>query len=147
MATITRLSSNDKPDWLALWNGYLTFYETELPGATTESTFRRLTTPGSGLYGALARDEDGRAIGLVHWLTHPATWSTTDYCYLEDLFVVPGARSSGTGAALIAAVRAWAAENGSSKVYWLTAETNHTARRLYDRLATRTGFIHYEIPL
>ena len=41
----------------------------------------------------------------------------------------------------------WARDRGCSKVYWLTAETNSTARALYDRVATHTGFVHYEIPL
>jgi len=37
--------------------------------------------------------------------------------------------------------------SGSDKVYWLTAETNATARTLYDRVAERSGFIHYQIDL
>lgn len=80
-------------------------------------------------------------------VTHPSTWATTDYCYLEDLFVAPGVRGGGVGRALIAHVRAWAEQQGAAKVYWLTAETNTTARGLYDRLATRSGMIHYEIDL
>jgi GNAT superfamily N-acetyltransferase len=147
MVEITPLRSNDRAEWLELWNGYLTFYETELDDATTESTFARLTTPGSGLNGAIARDDTGTAIGLVHWLTHQATWTTTTYCYLEDLFVSPESRGGGTGAALIEHVRIWASENGSSKLYWLTGETNTIARGLYDRVASRSGLIQYQIAL
>jgi len=146
MVDIEPIKAGDRAQWRALWDGYLAFYESELDAATTDATFARLTTPGSGLHGAIARD-GGTAIGLVHWLTHPATWTTSDYCYLEDLFVAPGARGSGAGRALIEHVRAWAVEHGSAKVYWLTAETNATARALYDRVATRSGFIHYEIAL
>ncbi|MES2169358.1 MAG: GNAT family N-acetyltransferase [Actinomycetota bacterium] len=147
MVDITPTIEQDRAEWLALWNGYLTFYETKLDEATTDATFARITTTGSGMHGAIARDDEGIAIGLVHWLTHPATWTTTDYTYLEDLFVSPDARGAGTGKALIEHVRSWANENGSAKVYWLTAETNSTARVLYDRVATRSGFIHYEIEL
>lgn len=86
-------------------------------------------------------------IGLVHWLTHPATWSTASSCYLEDLFVAPGVRGGGVGRALIEHVRAWAERDGAVKVYWLTAESNATARALYDRVATRSGMIHYQVPL
>ena len=68
-------------------------------------------------------------------------------CYLEDLYVDATARRSGAGAALVEHVRVWAKENGAAKVYWLTAESNATARSLYDRVAERTGFIHYEIAL
>src|SRR5690606_32332698 len=103
-----------------LWAGYLDFYETALDAATTETTFARIIDPASGMRAALARDDAGRAVGLVQWLTHPATWTRSDYCYLEDLFVDPEARGGGTGAALIEHVRAWAEAHGSSKVYWLT---------------------------
>lgn len=147
MTSIAPVRAEDRAEWLDLLHGYLTFYEAHLDDATIESTFTRVIDPASDIHGALARDEHGRAIGLVHWLTHPATWTTTDYCYLEDLFVAPDARRSGAGAALIEHVRAWAAEHGSAKVYWLTAETNATARSLYERVAKRTGFIQYQIAL
>ncbi|WP_270410885.1 GNAT family N-acetyltransferase [Microbacterium maritypicum] len=56
-------------------------------------------------------------------------------------------RGGGVGRALIAHVRAWAEQHGSAKLYWLTAESNTTARGLYDRVASRSGMIHYEIDL
>jgi len=147
MATVTALTPDDRAAWRALWDGYLAFYETTLDEETTAATFARLVDPGSGLHGALARDDTGAAVGLVHWLTHAATWTTTTYCYLEDLFVAPDGRGVGAGRALVARVRTWAEQHGSAKVYWLTAETNATARALYDRVATRSGMIHYQIPL
>lgn len=147
MPDITPLQSEDHAEWLALWSGYLSFYEAALDDTTTQHTFARLIDPASDIHGAVARSADGRAIGLVHWLTHPATWTTADYCYLEDLYVAADARGQGAGEALIAHVRAWATAHGSAKVYWLTAESNETARRLYDRVAGRSGFIHYQSAL
>lgn len=147
MTEITELTQADRDDWLALWNGYLTFYEERLAPDVTDRTFHRLVTPGSGIHGAIARDADGNAVGIVHWLVHPSTWSTRGYCYLEDLFVSPTARGGGVGRALIDHVRRWAEDAGVEKVYWLTAESNSTARALYDRVADRTGFLHYEIGL
>jgi GNAT superfamily N-acetyltransferase len=146
MISISALKLSDRAEWLKLWDGYLTFYASDLDPSTTDATFARLTAAGSGLHGALARD-DGTAIGLVHWLTHLSTWTTTDYCYLEDLFVAPGVRGTGVGRALIEHVQGWAEQNGSAKVYWLTAETNSVARGLYDQVATRTEFIQYELSL
>jgi GNAT superfamily N-acetyltransferase len=147
MTTLSPLTADDHDDWLSLWWGYLEFYEAELTTAQTELTFARLIDPADAVCGAIARDHAGRGVGLVHWLTHPSTWSVGPYCYLEDLFVHPDARGSGTGAALIEHVRAWAADTGCDKVYWLTQRGNHKARELYDRVATDTGFVHYEIDL
>lgn len=147
MTTLSSLTADDHDDWLPLWWAYLEFYETELSTAQTELTFARLTDPDDAVYGAIARDDAGRATGFVHWLTHPSTWSEGEYCYLEDLFVHPDARGSGTGGALIDRVRAWAEESGCDKVYWLTQNDNRRARALYDRVAQDTGFVHYEIDL
>jgi len=47
------------------------------------------------------------------------------------------------GRALIAAVYREADLRGADRVYWLTHETNVGARALYDRVARRSGFIHY----
>lgn len=147
MTTLTPLTADDHDDWLSLWWRYLEFYEAELSTAQTELTFVRLIDPADAVHGVIARDGSGRAVGLVHWLTHPSTWSDGPYCYLEDLFVHPDARGSGIGAALIEHVRAWAAQSGCEKVYWLTQRGNDTARKLYDRVAHDTGFMHYEIEL
>ena len=147
MATPSAITDADHDDWLALWSGYLEFYEADLPDDQTELTWSRLLDVDSGIHGAMARDASGAATGIVHWLTHPATWSNGPYCYLEDLFVRADARGIGTGAALVEHVRSWASENGCAKVYWLTQRENRTARKLYDRVATDTGFVHYEVPL
>lgn len=145
MSILRPITEADHDDWVELWWGYLEFYEADLAPAQTELTFVRLIDPAGPIHGVIARNDEGTAIGLVHWLTHAATWSEGAYCYLEDLFVHPAARRTGTGEALIAHVRDWAIENGCAKVYWLTQEHNRTARRLYDRVATETGFVHYEI--
>lgn len=146
MTSIQSIRPEDHSEWSALWQGYLQFYESDIDADVTRETFRRITA-GDGVHGALARDEGGHAIGFVHWLTHPSTWSINGYCYLEDLFVSPDARGAGTGRELITHVRSWAQERGIEKVYWLTQEGNTTARRLYDAVATHTGFTHYEIEL
>lgn len=40
-----------------------------------------------------------------------------------------------------------AREAGASRCYWLTHETNATARTLYDKVAKFQGFIRYDLPL
>src|SRR5690349_13597645 len=115
MTSIHAITASDHDEWKALWAGYLTFYDAEIADDVTEHTFGRIVDDAE-LHGAIARDEQGRAIGIVHWLTHAATWSTGSYCYLEDLFVAPDARGGGAGRALIAHVKGWAENHGSAKV-------------------------------
>jgi GNAT superfamily N-acetyltransferase len=145
MTHVRALTTDDFDAWLPLWNGYLEFYETKLAPEITRHTFERLTDSTTNMHAALALTEDGEAIGMATWLTHPGTWSRSNYVYLEDLFVSAAARGTGAGRALIEHVSGWADAAGAGKVYWLTAETNKTAQQLYDRVAKKTGFIHYEI--
>jgi GNAT superfamily N-acetyltransferase len=87
---------------------------------------------------------DGRIVGIVHYLYHRSTWTSGDYCYLQDLFTAEEARGRGVARALIEAVYEKARDYGASRVYWLTHETNTTAQALYDKVAVRSGFIQYK---
>ena len=145
MTVVRALQHDDFDAWLPLWKGYLEFYETELEDDITRHTFERLIDTSIDMFGALALNGDGEAVGMVNWLTHPGTWSRGQYVYLEDLFVSVNARGTGAGRALIEHVNQWAEAAGATKVYWLTADSNKTAQQLYDRVATKTGFIHYQI--
>ncbi|TIW32072.1 MAG: GNAT family N-acetyltransferase, partial [Mesorhizobium sp.] len=88
---------------------------------------------------------DGKAVGLTHYLYHRSCWSQANNCYLQDLFADPDVRGKGVGAALIEAVKQEAGKVGVKNVYWMTHETNTTARKLYDHVARRTGFIEYDL--
>jgi len=139
---IRPLQAEDEAGWRPLWRGYLEFYKTVLPEEVTATTWRRLLDPGEPLYGLVA-ELNGEIAGFAHCVLHRGTWSLTQHCYLEDLYVAASKRGSGLGGALIAAVYREADARGADRVYWLTHETNTTARALYDRVAQRSGYLHY----
>jgi GNAT superfamily N-acetyltransferase len=136
------LRRDEREAWGPLWAGYLEFYETSVAPDVTDETWRRLHDPAEPMH-VLGAFIDGRLIGIVHYLFHRSTWTVGDYCYLQDLFTVVDARGLGAGRALIEEVYERARAEGASRVYWLTHETNTTARALYDKVADRPGFIQY----
>lgn len=143
--TVRPLEKSDHAEWRRLWTAYLTFYEATVPEDVYQTTWSRLFTAGEfEPKGFIALVED-RPVGLVHYLYHRSCWSVVNNCYLQDLFTDPDIRGKGVGAALIEAVRQEAAGVGVTNVYWMTRETNATARKLYDRVARRTGFIEYDL--
>ena len=139
---IRPLRLDERADWEPLWKGYLDFYETSVPRETYDTTWARLHDPNEPME-LLGAEVEGKILGIVHYIYHRSCWTVGNYCYLQDLFVEKSARKLGLGRALIEAVYREAQAVGASRVYWLTHESNATARVLYDKLATWPGFIVY----
>lgn len=142
---IRPIEKGDHAEWRRLWTAYLEFYKTKVPEQVYETSWQRLFTEGEFEPRGFIALVDGKAAGLVHYLYHRSMWSLEGNCYLQDLFTDASTRGKGVGAALIEAVRQAAAERGVTNVYWMTHETNDTARALYDRVSRRTGFIEYDL--
>jgi len=144
---IRPLQPTDRAAWQPLWDGYNAFYDragpTALPAEVTETTWARFFDPAEPVHALVAEDEQGRLLGLVHYLYHRSTTRIELTCYLQDLFTSPEARGRGVGRALIEGVYAAAREAGIKRVYWQTHTTNAAGRALYDKVAHHVGFIVY----
>ena len=136
----------DYLQWKILWDGYNAFYgrkdATALPEETTRMTWSRFFDGCEPVH-ALVAEQTGQLIGLAHFIYHRSTISIAPTCYLQDLFTLEAARGKGVGRALIEQVYKLAKEAGSSRVYWLTHETNEIAMKLYDKVADKSGFAVY----
>jgi GNAT superfamily N-acetyltransferase len=147
---IRDVRAEDRAQWQPLWDGYNAFYgregPTALPREITDSTWRRFLDTTESVH-ALVAEQNGRLVGLAHYLFHRTTISIPQTCYLQDLFTAPEARGNGIGKALIDEVCARARVEGADRVYWHTHQNNATARRLYDQVGETLGFIVYRMPL
>ncbi len=136
----------DYDAWRPLWDGYNHFYgrsgATALPEDITKATWSRFFDGIEPMHVFVA-ERDGHVVGLVHFIYHRSTTLLGPICYLQDLFTLESERGTGVGRALIEAVYAHAKSANSSRVYWHTHETNHTAMRLYDGVADKPGFVMY----
>ncbi|HEX5129260.1 MAG TPA: GNAT family N-acetyltransferase [Usitatibacter sp.] len=147
MAVLVRpVRRADYDQWRPLWDGYNAFYlragPTALPEEITAATWERFFTPAEPVR-AMVAEQDGRVMGLVHYLFHRSTSRFHDICYLQDLFTAQELRGKGIGRKLIEAVYEAAREAGCTRVYWHTQTTNSAGRALYDKVAEHLGFIVY----
>jgi GNAT superfamily N-acetyltransferase len=136
--------ASDRKEWEVLARAYKAFYGTALADSAYEATWKRLRERDR-IHG-LGAHSSGRLVGITHYLFHTGIWSLRT-CYLEDLFVETEHRGRGVAGALIEAVAERARNEGANRLYWLTHETNATARTLYDRVAKCSGFLEYEYPI
>jgi len=144
--SIRFVTRRDYEQWLPLWDGYNAFYGRSGPTALspdiTAMTWSRFFDAYEPMH-ALVAECDGKLLGLTHYLFHRSTIAIAPNCYLQDLFTSEAARGQGVGRALINGVYEQARSAGSPRVYWLTHQTNHTARQLYDKVAEDSGFVVY----
>jgi len=146
MPIVRPVTPADFDQWLPLWKGYNAFYKRTGPTAVsdevTRTTWSRFFDGYEPMHAQVA-EHDGKLVGLVHYLFHRNTVMLGPVCYLQDLFTDDTLRGKGVGKALIEAVYVHAKAAGSPRVYWHTHETNKTAMRLYDYVATHSGFVVY----
>ena len=99
----------DHQAWRELWLGYQAFYKVSIDEPTTAMTWQRLMNDEEPMWCAVA-ELDNHPVGIVNYLSHRSTWTSGNYCYLQDLFVKQGLRGKGIGRALIEHVYARAVE-------------------------------------
>jgi GNAT superfamily N-acetyltransferase len=137
---IRAISLEDRDAWARLFVDYGVFYETSFSDEVVESTWRRLLDPVEPIH-ALVAEVDGSVVGFAHYRSHPDTFSTGRDWFLDDLYTAPDARGQGVATQLIEHLTQLA----DGTLRWITAESNTTAQRVYEKLATRTTWVTYEV--
>src|SRR5271165_5657169 len=91
MTTVRDIVPADFDEWKPLWDGYNAFYgregATALPLEVTLQTWSRFFDVYEPVH-ALVAEQDGRLLGLVHYIFHRSTNSIAPVCYLQDLFTL-----------------------------------------------------------
>ncbi|RZG79450.1 GNAT family N-acetyltransferase [Acinetobacter sp. WCHAc060033] len=129
--------------WLPLWQEYLNFYKTQLSDEQISLSWKRITNSEQADMFGFAIQVNDEVVGFVHLISHMSMWTDKPCCYLQDLYVNTQYRNQGLARKLIE--HSYQVCSGKyDRVYWLTHESNITAQYLYDRIATKTGFIQYK---
>jgi GNAT superfamily N-acetyltransferase len=138
--------------WSRLFRGYAAFYNRPTSDDHQRQIWGWIHT--DHMIEALVAapvDSDGGETGEIQGLAHLREWVRpllgVKCGYLDDLFVDPAHRGSGAVDALYGAMRQFAVEHGWSMIRWTTADDNYRARAVYDKLATRTTWITYDMSI
>lgn len=139
------LAQRDRAVWQQLYAGYGEFYKTPLSDEKAERVWAWLMDPNYEAFGLVAVDEDDSPIAIAHFRQFARLLADGVGIYLDDLFTAANARGTGAGTALINRLEEIARERGAEVVRWITASDNFVGQKLYDRLATRTMWVTYDL--
>jgi GNAT superfamily N-acetyltransferase len=143
--TVTDLAPGDYEIWRPLFEGYADFYGTVMTDAAADQVWSWLHDSNHLLEGLIARDGDGRAVGIAHVRACPRPLTGATMGFLDDLYVSPDARGSGAADALFEALAERARERGWPVIRLLTQEFNYRGRAFYDRYTgAKSDFIMYQ---
>ncbi len=79
-------------------------------------------------------EQDGAPVGFAFWFYNYSTFEGTFGIYLEDIFVVPQARGTGAGKALMRRLAERCRDEGLKRLEWAVLDWNAPAIGFYDRL-------------
>jgi GNAT superfamily N-acetyltransferase len=133
----------DKDSWIGLWRAWQGYMKGAVPLDVTEESWRRSQEPDSDLLILLGFTPEGEAIGFATVSFTPFAWTGSDIAFLQDLFVMEGARGDGAGDALLHAVYRISDERGATQVFWMVDEADERLQRFYARNGIRTPYVRY----
>ena len=141
---IRNVAPEDHDAWAAAYRGYREFYREPQDETKIDLVWGWLHDADQEVRGLVA-ELDGRVVGIAHYRTFARPLAGGTGLYLDDLFTQPEARGHGVGSALIKRLEEIALEEGASVVRWITMSDNATARSVYDRVATATQHVTYDL--
>lgn len=117
--------------------------------AATAADLERDAFGPQPLFAALLAEQDGRAVGMLTYLSLYSSWSGRPALMIHDLFVQEQARGLGAGKALVTRLADIARARGCCRVDVNVLDWNEKARGFYAALgfAHNAGWLGYRLGL
>ena len=144
---VRQATVSDLEELVPLFNGYRQFYrQASEPDRIRKFLLDRFEHNQSIIFIAV---KEGRAIGFTQLYPSFSSAALARIFILNDLFVDPGVRHIGAGAALLQAAAEYGRRVGALRLILSTEVTNMPAQSLYEKLGWHriTEFFTYQITL
>jgi GNAT superfamily N-acetyltransferase len=137
-AAIRPATEDDLPLLLALIRELGEYERLSDEVVATEGLLREGLFGGRAPAEAAIAEVDGEPVGFVLWFTTFSTFLARPGAWVEDLFVRPEHRGSGTGRALLSHVAAVAVGRGYGRVELAVLDWNEPSIGFYESLGARS---------
>ena len=138
------LEQKDKEKWAKLYNGYADFYKVSINTGILNTLWNWIHDKNHVVKG-ICFELDNKIVGIAHYRTMPRPIKGKYIGFLDDLFVEPEMRGQKIAQKLINHLKSLSKFNNWDGIRWITHSSNENAKKLYDKIANKTGFELYEI--
>lgn len=137
----------DREQWENLYYGYAEFYQVPMNQDILDNNWNWIFDEDFPFYALLAKTDDGKAVGLMHFREMPSPLRGRMVGFLDDLFIPPELRGQGIVEALFKALDQACADKDLPIIRWITAEDNYRGRAVYDRIGEKTHWQTYQMSI
>ena len=141
---IRNLEKKDRENWTKLYNGYANFYKVPMNNEVLDTLWGWIHNENHIINGICFELED-KIVGIAHYRAMPRPIKGKYIGFLDDLFVEPDFRGQKIAQKLISYLKSLSKANNWDGVRWITHSSNENAKKLYNKIATNTGFELYEL--
>jgi len=145
--TVSHPIPSDQSDWENLYRGYAKFYKMPMEQSTLDTVWSWIHDENKDFFGLIAKDENNKALGLMHCRAMASPLRGAEVGFLDDLFVMPEVRGKDVVEALYAELNNIGVKHGWPFIRWITADNNYRARGVYDKLSEKTAWVTYQMPV
>lgn len=145
--SVSKLNENDREQWEKLYYGYAGFYNMPMDAAILDTIWSWIFDKNNQFFALIAKNESGDALGFAHCREMPSPLRGGFVGFLDDLYVTPESRGTGCVQSLYKGLSQLGKERGWPFVRWITAENNYRGRASYDKVAEKTQWLTYQMPV
>ena len=128
-----------------LYKGYAEFYKMPMNDDILDKVWSWIFDKEIKFYAIGIKSSEGELIGFMHFREMPSPLRGSLVGFLDDLYIHPDFRGSGAVQLLFKELKSIAKENNWPYVRWITANDNHRARKVYDKLSKVIDFVTYQM--
>jgi len=142
---ISALKPTDKEQWQQLYYAYADFYNAPMNDDILDTVWSWIFDEQHAFYSIIAKNDDGKALGFMHFREMASPLRGKFVGFLDDLYVTPDARGTGCVQALYEALNQFGKSRNWPLIRWITADDNYKSRSSYDKIADRTMWVTYQM--
>ena len=141
---IRDINKDEFNNWSDLYKSYADFYKVPMNDKILKTLWGWIHDKNHGVNGICYELED-KIVGIAHYRTMPRPIKGQYIGFLDDLFVEPDFRCQKIAQKMINHLKSLSQANNWSGIRWITHSSNEKAKKLYDKIASNTGFELYEL--
>ena len=145
--TVSATGLDDQEQWQRLYRGYADFYQVPMTDETLDTVWSWIFDEQQAFFGLIAKTNNGDTVGLMHFREMQSPLRGARVGFLDDVYVDPEHRGTGIVEALYEELNQVARNQGWPFIRWITAEDNYRGRGVYDKIAQKTHWLTYQMPV